>query len=148
MCVCVCVCVWCEREKGQEELGGQGSGEGVCVEAEHGLGPGTVHRAESCSECGVGAMIPPPPGGQQAGGNEAAHPLERHRGVGEIQGEATTPRSPVISLACHPHPQQTQAQSVLLDSAKSQSLHPVWMAPLVSCHAMPTRIQTVWEARA
>ena len=61
----LCV-VWCEREKGQEELGGQGSGEGVCVEAEHGLGPGTVHRAESCSECGVGAMIPPPVCGQQA----------------------------------------------------------------------------------
>ena len=26
-CVCVCVCVvWCVREKGQEELGGRGSG--------------------------------------------------------------------------------------------------------------------------
>ena len=56
--VCVYV-VWCEREKGEEELGGQGSGEGVCVEAEHGLAPGTVHGAEPCSECGVGAMIPP-----------------------------------------------------------------------------------------
>lgn len=58
--VCVYV-VWCEREKGQEELGGQGSGE-----AEHGLAPGTVHGAEPCSECGVGAMIPPAPGGRQA----------------------------------------------------------------------------------
>lgn len=39
--VCVYV-VWCEREKGQEELGGQGSGEGVCVET---TWPGPRHGA-------------------------------------------------------------------------------------------------------